>query len=180
MKHAGLPHERFMVRYERNQYFTGRRSLLKKIFKDFQDVAAPPYRGRIALFGLGGTGKTQVALEYVYHYQSWYSRIYWISADSQKSVLDGYERIAKRAELPIPSDSKAIDIAGRVISWLRLEQKWLMVIDNLDDISVLSTRNFGRADVDTLLPPIGPDRHTLESLRRNTRTRSRSLAIQST
>ena len=155
-----------MVRYERNQYFTGRGKFLKELFKYFQDSTNSPYRHRIALFGLGGIGKTQVALEYVYRYQSWYSRIYWISADSQKSLLEGYEQIAERAKLLIPSDSEAIDIADCVISWLMQEQRWLIVIDNLDDISVLSTRNLSRADVvATLLPPTGPHQHTLITTR---------------
>ena len=155
-----------MVPYEKNQYFTGRDAFIKQLFNKFRDPSPARYHGRLALYGLGGIGKTQVALEFIYRYQSSYSRIYWISAVSQKSLLDGYEKIAKRAEINIPPDSKPIEIADRVLSWLRKTQNWLLVIDNLDDIDVLSTRNLNIQNiVGTLLPQPGPQQHTLITTR---------------
>ena len=155
-----------MVPYERNQHFAGRDAFLKQLFNKFWDPSPARYQGRLALYGLGGIGKTQVALEFIYRYQSSYSRIYWISAVSQESLLDGYEKIAKRAEINIPPDSKPIEIADRVLSWLRKTQNWLLVIDNLDDIDVLSTRNLNiRNIIETLLPQPGPQQHTLITTR---------------
>jgi hypothetical protein len=151
-----------MVPYERNQYFTGRDAFLKRLFSRFQDSSPAPYCGRLALYGMGGIGKTQAALEFVYRYQSYYSRIYWISAVSQESLLDGYAKIAKRAEIKMPNDFTPIEIADRVLSWLRENQSWLLVIDNLDDINILSTRNLGvKNTVQILLPQCGLQQHTL-------------------
>src|SRR5437879_3420947 len=132
-----------MVPYERNQDFTGRNAFLEHVFHKFRDFNVTRYQGRLALFGLGGIGKTQAALEYVYRYHASYSRIYWISAVSQESLLDGYGKIAERAKIKIPPDLTPIEIADRVLSWLRQDQNWLLVIDNLDDINILSTRNLG-------------------------------------
>jgi hypothetical protein len=139
----GLPHPCLMVPYERNEYFTGRDAFLKQLFSKFRDLSPARYHCRLALYGMGGIGKTQAALEFVYRYQTYYSRIYWISAVSQESLLDGYGKIAKRAEIKMPTNLTPIEIADHVLSWLRGNQNWLLVIDNLDDINILSTRNLG-------------------------------------
>jgi len=57
-----------MVPYEQNQSFTGRDRFLEELHNQLQNPSTDQYCGRIALFGLGGIGKTQVTLEYVYRY----------------------------------------------------------------------------------------------------------------
>lgn len=56
-------------------------------------------------------------------------------AADQVSLLSGYRNIAKAAALSFGA-SNPTDIATLVLSWLRRQSKWLLVIDNLDDISV--------------------------------------------
>jgi general stress protein CsbA len=46
---------------------------------------------------MGGIGKTQIALEYVYTNEKNYARTYWISAVDQTTLLSGYAEIAKMA-----------------------------------------------------------------------------------
>src|SRR5437762_6264392 len=77
----------FCVRDERNPYFTGRDDLLERLAKDFSSMAPKRYNRRISLHGLGGVGKTQVALEYVYKHKSDYNYIFWISAVDQARLL---------------------------------------------------------------------------------------------
>jgi hypothetical protein len=141
-----------MVPYERNQFFVGRDSFLKKLGDKLSvNSSTSRYHGRVALFGLGGIGKTQIALAFVYRSQITYCRIYWISGATQEALLDGYAEIAKRAQ---------------VISWLNRTQNWLPVMDNLDDINVLSTHNLGgQKIISTLLPQSGPGHHTLITTR---------------
>jgi len=79
----GLPHPCFMVPYERNPFFTGRDEFLNQLFNQLRDPT-PRYHGRLALYGLGGIGKTQVALEFVHRFQSSYSRIYWTRISSRR------------------------------------------------------------------------------------------------
>ena len=154
-----------MVRYEKNQSFTGRDIFLTQLHDNFQKPSTDPYNGRIALFGLGGIGKTQIALEYAYRYQSSYQRIYWISADTQASLLDGYQKIAERAELQISHLSTAVKVAERVISWLEQEERWLLVVDNVDDLNVLSMAGDPNSKF-LLLPSTGKlEQHTLITTR---------------
>jgi hypothetical protein len=157
-----------MVPYERNRFFVGRDLFIKELRDTFQINSRPALRhfGRIALFGLGGIGKTQIALEFVYRSQTSYHRIYWISAVTQESLLDGYEKIGKRANIPIASDSKPVAAAEQVLLWLKKTPDWLLVVDNLDDINVLSTQNLGDPNIiHLLIPEPGPGQHTLITTR---------------
>ena len=104
---------------------------------------------------MGGIGKTQIALEYVYTNKSTYNRIYWITAIDQASLVSGYRDIAKSVALKIEPDSDHLEIAKRVLHWLSRDQSWLLVIDNLDNIKV----------ADGLLPENGPQTHTLITTR---------------
>jgi tetratricopeptide (TPR) repeat protein len=104
---------------------------------------------------MGGIGKTQCALQYVYSNRTNYERIYWISAVDQASLLSGYQKIAKNVGLLKPPETSPLEIAEAVLSWLKQERNWLLVIDNLDDISI----------VKDLLPETGSERHTLITTR---------------
>jgi tetratricopeptide (TPR) repeat protein len=81
-------------------------------------------------------------------------------------LLDGYEKIAQRAQINIVQDSKGIAVAEQVLLWLKKTSNWLLVVDNLDDIDVLSTHNLDESNiVDKLLPESGPGQHTLITTR---------------
>lgn len=60
-------------------HFTGRQDLLAKLRTRLSDTAPKQWNHRIALYGLGGVGKTQLALEYAHNEKAKYERVYWIS-----------------------------------------------------------------------------------------------------
>ena len=163
MEKSQPPHEpdeplsidNFVVPFERNPLFTGREEFLERLKEMMFDQAPKKYNHRIALYGMGGIGKTQTTLEYVYRNRDSYERIYWITAVDQASLLSGYQKIAPKAGLKTILNLEAVEIAERVLSWLRKEQSWLLVVDNLDDITV--TIGY--------LPENGPHRHTLITTR---------------
>jgi tetratricopeptide (TPR) repeat protein len=145
--------ERFLVPYQRNPHFTGRQKFLQTLRERLLAQVDKQYNHRIALYGMGGVGKTQCTLEYVYANESQYERIYWLSGVDQAALLSGYQKIAKRVGLPKLQRLK--ETAEAVLSWLRREKKWLIVIDNLDDIKV----------ADGLLPENAPENHTIITTR---------------
>jgi tetratricopeptide (TPR) repeat protein len=159
----GLPASCFMVRYDRNEDFTGRDTFLTELHDAFHHPSTDKYRGRIALFGLGGIGKTQIALEYVYRFTNTYTRIFWISADTQASLLDGYRKIANLVGVQI-SSANVFEIAEKAISWLEQDGNWLLVVDNLDNLEILSPTEEPNSKI-LLLPSTGPHRHTLITTR---------------
>ena len=147
--------DKFLVPYQENPRFIGRIRFLQTLKEKLSAKGLRRFNYRIALYGMGGIGKTQCALGYVYANRTTYNRIYWISAVDQTSLLSGYQSIAKHAKLPGLQSATSIEIAEAVLSWLKQEQKWLLVIDNLDDIQVA-----GR-----FLPENGPENHTLITTR---------------
>ena len=150
------PVENFLVPYDENPHFVGREQLLKDVRKKLLEVVPQKYNHRVALYGLGGVGKTQTALAYVYAHKSDYESIYWITGVNQASLLSGYQDIAKRAGLvKWTADISPSDVAKNVLSWLRGQENWLLVIDNVDDISA----------VDGYLPDRAAGKHTLITTR---------------
>ena len=147
--------EKFIVPYDRNPKLTGRNPFIQEMREKLCTEVPRLYNYRIALHGMGGIGKTQCALEYVYSNRTSYSRIYWIPAADEASILSGYEKIAKAARLLIPLSATPRDIAAMVLTWLRSESSWLLVVDNLDDYEVARG----------LLPENGSERHTLITTR---------------
>jgi tetratricopeptide (TPR) repeat protein len=146
----------FMVPYERNIHFSGRDDLVEKIEEELRRHESGRLNHRVALYGLGGIGKTQTALEYVYSRRDsgLYNLIYWLSAKDQASLLADYARIASSAGLAIQG-LEPKEIAQSVRVWLRGKHDWLVVFDNLDDISV----------AEDLLPENGMQKHLLITTR---------------
>src|SRR5947207_2848363 len=150
-----LSTDNFVVPFEQNPWFTGRKSFLETLKEKLFDQSPKEHNHRVALYGMGGIGKTQTALEYVYSNRHIYDRIYWITAVDQASLLSGYLKIAIKAGLRTLLNMKSVEIAEGVLSWLRKEKSWLIVMDNLDDINVVTG----------FLPPKGPHQHTLITTR---------------
>ena len=147
--------ETFVVPYPRNFQFTGRKVILQTIQEALSAQTPKRNNGRVALYGMGGIGKTQTAIEYVYANRALYNRIYWLTAVDKISLLSGFEKIVKTAQLKIPPELHSAEIAEYVLTWLRQESNWLIIIDNLDDIEI----------VRGLLPENGIGKHTLITTR---------------
>jgi len=107
----------FSVPYERNPFFTGRDRFLETLFKELRNKQPHCYNHRIALYGLGGVGKTQSALEYAYRYREDYAYIFWISGVDRAELYSGFEQIARLLRCGL-SLTRPEDIAKRVLLWL--------------------------------------------------------------
>ena len=46
------------------------------------------------LYGLGGIGKTQIAIEYVYRYKHIYAYVFWVGASNESRLVNSYGSIA--------------------------------------------------------------------------------------
>jgi hypothetical protein len=118
--------------------------------------ASVPYA--LAIYGLGGTGKTQLALKYVEDHKDEYNPILWIDAKDEDSVRSSFERCASELQLSVDRgtrrSTKLVDapVVVAVLRWLRdrkeINDKWLVIVDNADDFSwgikkVLPKGNWG-------------------------------------
>jgi tetratricopeptide (TPR) repeat protein/transcriptional regulator with XRE-family HTH domain len=137
------------VPYRRNPYFTGRSDLLDQLEQqlvapgtgqagDLRQIALTQAQ---AVTGLGGIGKTQIAVEYAYRAlaQKRYVYTIWITAANEEMILSSLTALAD--QLPGLSSPEKADqhvIAAAVVGWLeRCKQPWLLIFDNADDLSLI-------------------------------------------
>ncbi|KAJ9480666.1 hypothetical protein VN97_g12875 [Penicillium thymicola] len=91
---------------------------------------------RIALVGLGGVGKLQLAIEYSYQVrsQSPATWVFWVHASNAARFGQCFRDIADQVKVPGRQDPHA-NIFKLVENWLRGEKRgrWVLVLDNVDD-----------------------------------------------
>ncbi|KAF2177822.1 TPR-like protein [Zopfia rhizophila CBS 207.26] len=101
-----------------------------------RDKCAGP-GARAALVGLGGVGKSQIAIRYSYGIRDALPQtfVFWVHASTQARFEEAYRDIADRLELPGRENPKA-DVLRLVSNWLCDETngQWMMVLDNVDDV----------------------------------------------
>lgn len=137
------------VPYARNPRFTGRDELLARLDQQFSQAehadAALPRSAALtqpqAVRGLGGIGKTQIAIEYAYRSreQGSYTHTLWINAATEETILSSFVTLAQvlpgfaaRAET---DQQKLVEAIKR---WLeQCQQRWLLIFDNADEVSIL-------------------------------------------
>jgi tetratricopeptide (TPR) repeat protein len=115
------------VPHARNEAFTGREQILTDLHADLLK------KSKQALFGLGGVGKTQIAVEYAYRHRDEYTTVLWSFAGTEQSVRGGYAAIASLLDLPEKDSQEQAKITDAVKSWLEQNIGWLLVLDNADD-----------------------------------------------
>jgi tetratricopeptide (TPR) repeat protein len=118
----------FNLPFPRNPFFTGREDQLEAIH------LALTSRGRAALSGLGGMGKTQTALEYAYRHQSEYDHVFWVRAEQETELITGYGAMAKAIQIPGHQQDDQQAVVALMKQWLAKNDRWLLVLDNADDL----------------------------------------------
>lgn len=123
----------------RNPFFTGREDILEVMHQRLSTGEEGALTPSYVLYGLGGVGKTQIALEYAYRYAQEYTAVFWIGAESLESITSSYLSIATLLGLPEPRESDQDQIMAAVRAWLGSHRHWLLVWDNVEDLDMLST-----------------------------------------
>lgn len=90
-------HTVFSVPYPKNNRFYGRDILLSEMHRYLlPQQEATTNTKSVALCGLGGSGKTQLALEYVYRHREDYEACLWISCDTPIKAAQGFVDVARK------------------------------------------------------------------------------------
>ncbi|KAH8733178.1 kinesin light chain 1 [Phaeosphaeriaceae sp. PMI808] len=123
--------------FPRNELFVGRETQLRSIE---QTILVQVTHRRLTIYGLGGCGKSALALEFAYRALAKHARrlVFWVPAISRESFELAYREIATRLRIPGITDDN-IDINKLVKETLSAESfgNWLMIVDNADDPAVL-------------------------------------------
>ncbi|KAJ6785588.1 hypothetical protein PWT90_00460 [Aphanocladium album] len=123
-----------LIPFSRDPDFIARSEILDQIATHCSQPA-----GRAALVGLGGVGKSQLAIEYSHQTAekqngAW---VFWVHAGTRARVEEGFRAIADAVKLPGRHKPKA-DIPQLLSTWLSYESngKWLLILDSADDADV--------------------------------------------
>ena len=146
--------------------FVGREDLLEQLKENIEAGSESAKMTEVVLYGTGGMGKTQLALEYVHRHHENYSSVFWVNAASEQSLKLGFTNIMQQliqyhaqlsdnpdytkighllgmtgkldalGKFTIQQPAEEQDIVGAVKQWFAAKGniKWLLVIDNLDDL----------------------------------------------
>jgi hypothetical protein len=113
----------------RNSNFVGRDAELAALQASLADGPATVH----SVHGLGGVGKTQLAIEYAYDHATDYNLVFWIAAEEPGSIPDQFTTLAQLLGLePVPEPE---GLQAQVHDALRRGQGWLLIFDNADTVA---------------------------------------------
>lgn len=128
-----LPFNNINIR--RNKYFTGRADFLNHIKNNFSQNNEHSLCQ--ILTGIGGVGKSQIALEYVYSNGFEYDFVWWIEAEDPKVITAGYKDFAYKMGFIEDDVEDSEKIMSSINSWTSQNRNWLFVFDNAENAELI-------------------------------------------
>jgi tetratricopeptide (TPR) repeat protein len=125
------------VPYPRNSFFIGRDVILTRLRTQLQTGQAIALSQPQAIIGLGGIGKTQLAVEYAYRFHQDYQVVLWARAESTEALTSSYITIATLLNLPEKEAQEQEITVQAIKTWLQTHSGWLLIMDNADDLNLL-------------------------------------------
>ncbi|MFD0480859.1 NB-ARC domain-containing protein [Nonomuraea thailandensis] len=118
--------------------FVGRDPALTALHQVLEDK---PGTGVIsqAVLGLGGVGKSELALQYAHRHRQDYELVWWIDADSPDLIRTGLAALAQALTCGIDSvaaeQATVEEAAAWALSWLAAHPGWLVIFDNVEEVA---------------------------------------------
>ncbi len=152
----------------RNVSFVGREAQLRALHEHLQQgsTALLPQTAPQTLQGMGGVGKTQLAVEFAWRHRSDYDLVWWVPADTPAQIQQALIELAPK--LGLDSGGDPASTVRAVLETLRAGDpydEWLLIYDNAGD----------PATVRPFIPPAGPGQVLVTSRSSQWRTTSESL-----
>ncbi|KAK7912297.1 hypothetical protein PG985_014778, partial [Apiospora marii] len=142
------------------QHFVAREGELAEIRSSLSSDGS---RRVIVLHGLGGIGKTQIAITYAKRYRDEYSAVFWLNIKDEASIQQSFIKVATQIMQQYP-DASLLSAEGKrqsheetieaVKAWLSLPNntRWLLIYDNLDNPRLTNSAEGAEIDIHQFLP----------------------------
>ncbi|MBS0588312.1 MAG: tetratricopeptide repeat protein [Proteobacteria bacterium] len=114
--------------------FKGRDALLDDLGRNFGAIPATTDIPAAAcvLSGLGGAGKTRLALEYAWRHGNDYTARLFATADSAEALQRNLAALCRPLTLVEQQETDESKQCDAVLAWLRQHPGWLLILDNVD------------------------------------------------
>ncbi|KAH8658626.1 hypothetical protein BGZ60DRAFT_507289 [Tricladium varicosporioides] len=155
------PKAHWCVPFGQNNQFVGREKQLQEVIAKLAPEEYEKDCQRVAITGLGGIGKTQVALEAAFRIRERHPdcSVFWVSAVNVPSFEAAFLEIGLKFQIPGINEDEA-NVKSLVQAYLSQETagRWLLIVDNADDFSMLyqstkeSEKNVGSPALANYLP----------------------------
>lgn len=114
--------------------FAGREAEMRRLREMLDQSGSGAIADSLALEGLGGVGKTRLALEYAWAHLGDYDSVFLIRADDPSSGRAGIAALAGPEWLDLPGGAERPEPErlAAALDWFRAHRRWLLIIDNAD------------------------------------------------
>ena len=120
----------------RSPVFTGRKELLTALHSALEDKESSTAVVQ-ALHGMGGIGKTALAIEHAHCHAADYDITWWVPAQEPALVVDRLAELAHALGLATVTDPTTVAVA-RLLGALRERDRWLVIFDNAEEPAALA------------------------------------------
>jgi hypothetical protein len=144
MRHDPADSSLFLVPFSRNPHFVGRSEEMKRIHSLLQGGQAVEVFPAM-LSGMGGIGKTQMAVEYAFCHRGDYpDGVYWVNAAAswQDEMVDLAERMGLRAYESVELERRQ-SLTRQFGAFLNSRTRSLVIFDNVEDPRLLHASSLG-------------------------------------
>lgn len=173
-----LPPGSWVGQFRRNRQFVGREDDLKalaELLKGGQAVAVSQAQSAVAS-GMGGIGKTQLAVEFAYRYGRFFPGVFWLSFAQADTIPTEIARLGGAGQLQLFTEAAELKLdeqVNLVRARLACGLPYLLILDNCEEPDLVRTYHPGGA-ARVLITSRNPDwpgdlgvqHHALETLRR--------------
>ncbi|KAM5347078.1 hypothetical protein ACJ41O_010083 [Fusarium nematophilum] len=130
----------FILPPTRTARFFDRDDVIEKIEEHFQSGDSASSLRSLALYGMGGVGKSHVAMKYLEKKQAAkdFDAIFWVNAESPVSIQQSFTDVALRLKLPDTGPASHDENRMILKGWLQqTECKWMIIYDNAETAELL-------------------------------------------